>query len=137
MEMHSPGGSVMDAWLAVGLLDDLRSRGIIVETRTYGISASAGVILMVAGTPGYRYINPHAEVMIHKVWTFSMFDLKDPDTAEDQAATLKHFQDNINSWLVSRSKMTRDMIESFIYKRDYWMTGELAVKLGLADHLIK
>jgi len=137
VELYTPGGSVMDAWRAVGIIQEMQSRGILVETRVYGVAASAGVILMVAGDLGSRFVNRHAEVMMHKVWTFSMFDLKDPDTAEDQAATLKHFQTNINEWIISRSKLTKAKIEECIYKRNYWFNGEEAVELGLADGFIK
>lgn len=137
VHLHTPGGSVMDAWKAVGIIREAQSRGIKVSTHVYGISASAGVILMVAGDIGERYVNPNAEIMMHKVWSFSMFDLSDPDTAEDKAATLKHFQDNINNWFVSRTKMSHDEIEKLIFKKDFWMDGRRAVELGIADQLVE
>jgi ATP-dependent Clp protease protease subunit len=136
LHLFTPGGSVMDAWESVGIIAEMQSKGILVETHCYGMAASAGVILLVAGDVGHRYVNRHAEIMMHKVWNFSMFDLSDPDTAEDKAATLKHFQDNINSWIIKRTKLTSEKIEELIYKRDHWMTGEEAVSLGLADHMI-
>ena len=136
IELHTPGGSIMDAWRSIGIMEEMQKKGIVIETRVYGMSASAGVILMVGGTEGHRFVNPHAEIMIHKVWTFSMFDLKNPDTAEDQANTLKHFQTNINNWLVSRSKLTKEKIEECIFKKDFWMTGTEAVEYGLADGFI-
>lgn len=137
MELHTPGGSVLDAWRAVGVIKEMQGNGIIVEVRCYGFAASAGAILLVAGDIGERYVNPHAEVMIHKVWTFAMFDFKTPDSSEDQAAMLKHLQDNINSFIVQRSNITAEKLAECIYKRDYWLTGIDAVELGLADHLIE
>jgi len=137
IELHTPGGSIMDAWRSIGIMSEMEAKGIIIETRVYGMSASAGVILMAGGTKGHRFVSPYAEIMIHKVWTFSMFDLKNPDTAEDQANTLKHFQTNINNWLVSRSKLTKEKIEECIFKKDFWMTGITAVELGLADGFIQ
>ena len=136
VHLHTPGGSVMDAWKSIGIISEAQSRGIKISTHVYGIAASAGVILMVAGDIGERYVNSHAEIMMHKVWSFSMFDISDPDTAEDKAATLKHFQNNINAWFVSRTEMTHDQIEDLIFKRDYWMSGAKAVELGIADKLI-
>ena len=136
VHLHTPGGSVMDAWKSIGIISEAQSRGIKISTHVYGIAASAGVILMVAGDIGERYVNSHAEIMMHKVWSFSMFDISDPDTAEDKAATLKHFQNNINAWFVSRTEMTHDQIEDLIFKRDYWMNGERAVELGIADKMI-
>jgi len=136
MELQTPGGSVMDAWKAVGVIREMQSRGIVIKVRCYGIAASAGVILLVAVDIGVRTVSELAEVMMHLVWTFTMFDLKTPDTAEDQAATLKHLQENINKFLLSRSKMTKEQLNECIYKKDYWMTGAEAVKFGLADKML-
>ena len=138
VHLYTPGGSVMDAWEAVGIIAEMQSRGIKVSTHCYGLAASAGVILMVAGDIGERYVNRHAEIMMHKVWNFKMFDISDPDTAEDKATTLKHFQTNINNWFISRTsgKLDHDKIEDLIFKKDFWMNGEKAVELGLADHII-
>ena len=137
VELHTGGGSVLDAWRAVGIIKEMQETGIIIEVRCYGFAASAGAILLVAGDIGQRYVNPHAEIMIHKVWTFAMFDFKTPDSSEDQAAFLKHLQDNINSFIVQRSNITQEQLAECIYKRDFWVTGTKAVELGLADVLIK
>jgi ATP-dependent Clp protease protease subunit len=138
VELHSGGGSIMDAWNAIGAIKEMQSRGIVVETRCYGLAASAAAVLLVAGDMGHRFVNEHAEIMIHKVWTFTMFDLKTPDSAEDQAATLKHFQENINGFILSRTKITKEQLDTEIYKRDFWMTGKEAVeKWGVADGFVK
>ena len=137
IELHTPGGSVMDAWRTVGVIEEMRLKGIVIEMRCYGFAASAGVVLLVSGDIGERYVSKHAEIMIHKVWTFTQWDLKTPDTADDQAATLKHLQDNLNKYLLSRSKMTAEELEKCIYKRDFWLTGETAVEFGLADKFIE
>ena len=71
VEIHSPGGSVMGAWRIVGIIEEMRAHGIVVETRCYGLAASAGGILLIAGDIGSRFVAPHAEIMIHKVWQFS------------------------------------------------------------------
>lgn len=136
VRLYTGGGSVMDAWEAVGIIEEMRTRGIKISTRCYGLAASAGVILLVAGDEGDRWVSKHAEIMMHKVWSFSMFKLDTPDSAEDTAETLKHFQKNINSYIISRSKLTKEKIEECIFKRDFWMTGEQAVQFGLADGFI-
>ena len=137
MELQTPGGSVMDAWRSLGIIEEMRSRGIVIEVRCYGIAASAGILLLVSGDIGERYVSKHAELMIHKVWTFTMFDIKTPDTADDQAATLKHLQDNINSYILNRSSISAEKLESCIYKRDFWLTGKTAVEFGMADKFIE
>jgi len=137
MEIQSPGGSVLSAWKAVGILREMANRGIEIETRCYGFALSAGGILLTAGDVGKRFVNPHAEIMLHKVWTFAMFKLDDPDTAEDQAALLKHLQDNINDFFISRTRLTKEQLASEMFKRDWWMTGREAVEHGIADGFIQ
>lgn len=130
IELHSGGGSIMEAWRAIGIIKEMQLAGVHVETRVYGLAASAGAVLFVAGDT--RLVNPNAEIMIHKVWTFTMFDIKTPDSSQDQADVLKHFQDNINSFLRERTNLSEDQLDNKIFKKDWWMTGAEAIELGIA-----
>jgi len=136
VEIHSPGGSVMAAWRIVGIIEEMRAHGIKIETRAYGMAASAGGILLIAGDIGSRFVSPHAEIMIHKLWTFSQFEVTDSDSAEDKANLLKHFQANINSFFEERTHLTAKIInEKSLYKM-WWFTGSEAISYGVADGLI-
>ena len=135
VDLFTPGGSVMQAWESVGIIQEMQNRGIKVITRSYGLTASAGVVLLVAGDE--RIVNPHTEIMMHKLWSFQMFKIDTPDTAEDQAETMKHFQKNINDWIIARSHLTKEKIEQCIYKKDFWMTGREALEFGLATRFIR
>jgi len=138
IELHSPGGGVLDAWRIVGYLDEMRARGVKIATKCYGYAASAGFILFVAGDIGERTVSPWAELMIHKLWTFSMFKINDPDNSEDETNLLKHFQANINKFVASRTKLDVNAIDDNTYKKDWWMTGRQAVEdYGVADGYIK
>jgi ATP-dependent protease ClpP protease subunit len=130
VELHTGGGSIMDAWKSIGTIKEIQSKGVHVETRVYGLAASAGVVLLVAGDT--RLVSPNAEIMIHKVWTFTMFDIKTPDSSQDQADVLKHFQDNINRFLMDRTNLTEDQLNDKIFKRNWWITGAEAIELGIA-----
>ena len=130
IELHTGGGSIMDAWRSVGIIREMQSRGVHVQMRVYGIAASAGVILLVAGDT--RLVSPNAEIMIHKIWTFTMFDIKTPDSSQDQADILKHFQDNINEFFRDRTNLSEEQLDNKIFKKDWWMTGAEAIELGIA-----
>ena len=65
-----------------------------------------------------------------------MFEVATPDSAEDKSNTLKHFQKNINDYIVSRTKIKSEEINDKIFKRDWWMTGKEALEYGVVDHLI-
>jgi ATP-dependent protease ClpP protease subunit len=130
VELHTGGGSIMDAWRSIGIIKEMQSKGLHVEMRVYGLAASAGVFILVAGDT--RLVSPNAELMIHKIFTFAMYDIKTPDSSQDQADTLKHFQDNINKFLRDRTNMTEEQLDNKIFKRDWWMTGAEAIELGIA-----
>jgi ATP-dependent protease ClpP protease subunit len=130
VELHTGGGSIMDAWRSIGIIQEMQAKGVHVEMRVYGLAASAGVILLVAGDT--RLVNLNAEIMIHKIWTFKMFDFKTPDSSQDQTDLLNHFQNNINQFLRDRTNMTEDQLDNHIFKKDWWMTGAEAIELGIA-----
>ena len=61
--INSPGGSVT-AGLAI--YDTMRMIPNDVSTLAMGLAASMGQFLLTAGTPGKRYVLPHAEVLLHQ-----------------------------------------------------------------------
>src|SRR5210317_1799186 len=63
--INSPGGSVT-AGLAI--LDTMNHVKPDVATLCVGMAASAGAVLLAAGTKGKRGSLPNAEVMIHQPW---------------------------------------------------------------------
>lgn len=135
MEVHSPGGSLLDAWKIIGLMSEAESQGIIVETRCYGFAASAGFLVFVGGTIGHRYCNPNAEFMHHELWTFRFFDLSSPSKKENEAEVLRHLQDTVHEWLVTRATkpITKDQLDDLVKFKDYWMRGREVIELGFAD----
>ena len=136
VEIHSGGGSVMDAWRIVGIIEEMRSHGIAVETRCYGMALSAGGIIFIAGDIGKRFVSPHAEIMIHKVYTFSMFEVSDADSAEDKAELLRHLQKNINQLFEERTNLTAEVINERSAYKMWWIVGKEAIEHGVADGLI-
>jgi len=137
VDIHSPGGSVMEAWRINGIIQEAKNQGVIIETRCYGFAASAGFLVFVSGTKGHRYVNPHAELMWHEVISFKLFDITSPSDKEDEARVLRHFQNNSNSYLASVSNMKKEDIDKMIHKKEFWMTGADAIKHGFADGEIK
>jgi ATP-dependent Clp protease protease subunit len=61
--INSPGGSVT---AALAILDTMNHIKPDVSTTVVGIAASAGALLLSAGSKGKRFALPNAEVMIHQ-----------------------------------------------------------------------
>lgn len=140
LDIHSAGGTVFDAWKVKGLIAEFQSQGGIVETRVRGMALSAGFILFCAGTKGYRFANPQAELMIHELGYLKggLFYIEKvtPSSAEEEAAVLKHLQKTICDWFATRGRMTSEEIMAKIRMKEFWISGKEAYEIfGFVDKL--
>jgi ATP-dependent protease ClpP protease subunit len=56
---------------------------------------------------------------------------------EKETRIYKRIQDNVNRYLASVSKMSAEEIENMVKnEKEFWMTGEEAIKYGFADKLL-
>jgi len=134
-EIHSPGGSLFEAWRIVGLMDLWKSKGMLIETRCHGFAASAGFVLFVNGTPGHRFASATAELMWHELYTFEFFKVNRPSDAEDEAVVLRHLQSTASNYLADRSNLTSEEWDLKVFKKEFWCNGAEAVEFGLSDGL--
>lgn len=132
-ELYSPGGSMMGAIRIISMMREKILEGMIIETRLYGAAMSAGFMVFVSGTKGYRIVSPLALLMWHEVWNLSWFKLTTPSGAEEEARIYRLFQDNMNEWLQSVSNMTKEKIDQKVKFKEFWMTGKQALEFGFAD----
>lgn len=127
--INSPGGMVT---AGSALLDVMASIQAPVHTYCMGNAASMAAILFSAGTPGHRYVYPHAEIMIHqpsmgsfngRLWEIESH-ARQIIRAKKAAATV----------LANNCGKTVDQImEDF--DKDYWMDAQEAIAYGIADAL--
>ena len=136
LELHSPGGSLLDTWRIVGYMDEMKEMGYIVETRCYGFAASAAFLLFSSGSHGYRLASEQAEFMWHELMVGEFFSIKTPSKTRDEADILRHLQDTINERLAKVSNMTKKEIDDAIRKKELWLNGKDMVEKGFADGLI-
>ena len=60
--INSPGGSVFSAW---HLIDVIKQSEIPVSTIAQGLAASCGVLTLMSGVKGRRFVTHNASVMSH------------------------------------------------------------------------
>lgn len=135
LEIHSPGGSLLDAWKIIGLMDQAKKRGIVVETRCYGFAASAGFIIFINGDFDFRYVNKTAEFMWHELWSLSFLKLETPSKKEDEAKVMRHLQDTVHNWLITRctKSITKEEVDAWVRHKDYWLNGADMITMGFAE----
>jgi ATP-dependent Clp protease protease subunit len=127
--INSPGGSVT-AGLAI--YDTMRMIPNDVSTLAMGLAASMGQFLLTAGTPGKRYVLPHAEVLLHQGSAGlggSAIDI------EIQAERLERMKDLMMRLTAEHSGQPVEKVEQDA-RRDKWFTAEEARDYGLVDTVL-
>lgn len=128
--INSPGGSVS---AALAMLDTMNHIKPDVSTVCVGLAASAGAVLLAAGTKGKRFILPNAEVMIHQPWGGI------EGQASDIEITAKHIlatRDRLNKILADATGQPIEKIANDV-DRDFFMTADEAKKYGIVDKVHK
>ncbi len=127
--INSPGG---DLTALLAIYDTLKYIKPDVSTFCFGQAASAGAVLLAAGTKGKRFALPHSRILLHQPWGGVGGQASD---IEIQAKEILRMRDLLNEMLsgdtgqdVSRIAKDTD--------RDFVMTADEAVTYGLVDEVI-
>ncbi len=127
--VNSPGGAV-HAGLAI--IDTMNFIKCDVSTVCVGMAASMGAMILSAGQKGKRFVLPNSEVMIHQPL----------GGAEGQASDIAIAAENIlkirsvlYKMLAKNTGKTLAQVEKDA-DRNYWMSGDEAVRYGIVDKVI-
>lgn len=122
IEVCSPGGEAFAALRTVGLLDEMRSEGFYIITKCNALAASAGFLIFESGDK--RMANKSCLLMWHKATSFF---LPDKDLAAIQYAADRRISE--------RCRISVEIIEGNIAYDNWWISGWMALELGLADEI--
>jgi ATP-dependent Clp protease, protease subunit len=127
--INSPGGAV-SAGLAV--YDTMQFIKPHVSTLCIGQAASMGALLLAAGEKGKRYCLPNSRIMIHQ--PLGGFQGQASDV-EIHAREILYIKNRLNEILARHTGQPIERIAKDT-DRDYFHSGEEAVKYGLADKVL-
>ncbi len=128
--INSPGG-VISAGLA--MYDTMQYVRPDVSTVCVGQAASAGSLLLMAGTPGKRFALPNSKVMVHQPSGGYQGQATDVAIhAEEILAT----RARLNDIYVKHTGQKLEAIEKAM-ERDTFMSPDEAVKFGLLDNVVE
>jgi ATP-dependent Clp protease protease subunit len=131
--INSPGGYVDSC---MHLIDVVKQSRIPVYTYGMGSIASCGVMLMMAGVKGHRYLTQNTAVMSHE------FSGGTRGQYHDMIDAQAHMEWTNQKLLEHYMKCTGKK-EPYIRKHllapktDHWLTPEEAVKHGIADEVVE
>jgi ATP-dependent Clp protease protease subunit len=127
--INSPGG-VVTAGLAI--YDTMEFVKPDVSTLCIGQAASAGALILTAGTKGKRYCLPHSTVMIHQVLGGYQGQGTDIQIHAKETARIA---DTLNDILSKHTGKPVELVRKDT-DRDNFMSAEDAVAYGLVDKII-
>ena len=127
--INSPGGSVS---AALAILDTMNHIKPDVSTTVVGIAASAGALLLSAGTKGKRFALPNSEIMIHQPWGGAEGRAADIEITAKQILKTRA---RLNAILSKNTGKSLSEIEKDV-DRDYFMDAQEAKKYGIIDKVL-
>lgn len=128
--INSPGGGVYDG---LAIYDTMQFIKPDVATYGIGLQASFGAVLLAAGAKGKRYMLPNARVMMHQPHGGLQGQITDQEISLKEGVLLKNKLIDI---MVKHTGQKRDKVAADM-ERDFWMSGDEAVKYGIADKVVK
>ena len=138
IEIQSPGGSLMNAWRIIGIIEKWKTKdpSHVVETRVNGLAASAGLLIFMAGDQ--RAASPTAELMWHEISVTSYgFHRSTSSNAQEQTKVLAHLQKTANAYIANRCNMTEEeFMDKIKDNKTFWINGREAKDLGIATELL-
>lgn len=126
----SGGGSIIDGFILFDFIQDLRSRGHKITTGSLGMAASMAGVLLQAGD--HRWMGHQAWMMIHRA---AFGAIGKTFEIEDEVAWIKRIEDRILDIFEKRSKLTRTRIKRNWDRKDWWISSDEALDLGLIDEI--
>ena len=128
--INSPGGYVSST---MAVYDTMQFLECDVATYCIGIAASGAALLLCGGSPGKRFILPHAKVMIHQPageigGQAADIEIAAREVLKDKEVLIQLF--------AKHTGQPADQIRADI-ERDRYLSAEEAVAYGLADSVVK
>ena len=126
--INSPGGSIA---AGLGIYDTINFIKAPVSTVCYGMAASMGAFLLMAGQKGKRLALPNSEVMIHQPLGGAQGQATD---VQIQAEWLLKTKEKM---IRMKAEMTGQDIERIRrdVERDHFMSAQEALEYGIIDEI--
>jgi ATP-dependent protease ClpP protease subunit len=126
IEIHSPGGSVMDGYVLYNAIRQMRDRGVYVTAHIQLAASMASVIAMAADKIVMR---EGARMMIHEA---SAVTAGDANEHLNKAELLESISAEIAGVYSTRTGKDKEEMRALM-KKETWMDGKQAVAMGFAD----
>lgn len=127
--INSPGGQITSG---LAIYDTMQLISAPITTVAVGMAASMATILLTGGTSGRRYALPSATIHLHQPLGGVQGQASD---IEIEAREILRMRDMLNDILKRHTGLTDEQIRQYT-DRNFYMTAEKAVELGIIDKVL-
>ncbi len=127
--INSPGGQITSG---LAIYDTMQLISCPVTTMAVGMAASMATVLLTGGTAGRRYALPNATIHLHQPLGGVQGQAVD---IEIEAKEILRMRELLNDILIRHTGLKDDEINKYT-DRNFYMTAEEAVKLGIIDKVL-
>lgn len=127
--INSPGG---DAYSGMAMYDTMRHVKNEISTINVGLAASAGAMLLCAGSHGKRFALPGSYTMIHQVLGGAEGQQTD---IEITAKHMLRLREQYAKIIADNTGKKLDDVQKDI-ERDYWMGAKETLEYGIVDKIM-
>ena len=128
--LNTPGGDVDAGFAVYDVIKFIQAPVHIVCT---GLTASAGVVILVAAPLELRYSLPHTRIMMHQPSSGAHGDASD---IEIEAAEILKCRQQINEIIAKATGQTIEKVSEDV-SRNYWMGPKEALEYGLISKIVE
>ena len=130
--IDSYGGQV---YSLMSMISAIKNAELPVATIVEGKAMSCGAILFSFGTEGYRFMDPHATVMIHDVSSMERGKVEEIKASAEETERLNQI---VYKMMARNCGKEDDYFLKLVHKKghaDWFLDAEEAKKHGMANHL--
>ena len=132
--MSSPGGDVYRGLLVYNAIRDVQRDGTPVVVEVFGLCASMATVILQAASK--RIAHRGSRFLIHEVSEFKIFSEETATEKLDEAEELARINKTLVEILAERSTKNTEEIANLIKRRNYWLSANEAMSLGLVDEVV-
>jgi len=129
--LNTVGGEVYHALLVYNSIRSLVLSGAKVTIEVRGLAASAGAIILQAGSE--RIAHKWSRFMLHEVGAFEYGKCTE---LQEQSTEVAKLNEMVLRILAERTGKKLKTLKKLVRKKDYWMSAEEALKFGLIDKVL-
>jgi ATP-dependent protease ClpP protease subunit len=130
LDIHTPGGSILDGYRIHNSLMQMRSRGVRVVATVNTLAASMGSVVIMAADE--VNIVQGGRIMIHEAQQSVSGNAADH---ERSAKILNEMSDEIAEIYADRTKTTKEEMRNLM-KAETWMGAQEALDRGFVDYIV-